>query len=90
MYLPLAYINRFSVLTDLYCSNLRLDCEPEILLEMISDPNWGTAKYSGPNKEKYDTTYNEFNRNFFAMNRVSASFAVAAFTGIWKNHKIVY
>lgn len=90
MYLPLAYINRFSELTDLYCSNLRADCEPEMLLEMVSDPNWGTAEYSGPNKEKYYLTYNEFDRNFFGMNHVSACFAVAAFVGIWKTHKIVY
>lgn len=90
VYLPLAYINRFSVLTDLYCSNLRADCEPEVLLEMVSDSGWGTDEYSGPNREKYNLTFNEFHKNFFAMNHISSCFAAAAFAGIWKNHKIVY
>lgn len=90
MYLPLAYVNRFGVLTDLYCSELRADCEPEVLLEMVSDPEWGTDEYSGPNKEKYILMFNEFKRNFIMMNHVSACYAVAAFVGIWKKHKIVY
>ena len=37
MYLPLAYVDRYSVLTDLYCSEEYSDCEPEVLLDMISD-----------------------------------------------------
>lgn len=53
MYLPLAYVERYSVLTDLYCSEEYSDCKPEVLLDMISDKNWGTEFYSGPNKERY-------------------------------------
>ena len=89
-YLPLAYINRFSVLTDLYCSELRSDCEPEMLLEMVSDSNWGTEEYAGPNKEKFDLMYQELKENFFMMHRIGACYAAAAFVGIWQNHKIVY
>lgn len=40
MYLPLAYVNRYSDLTELYCSKEYSNCEPEVLLDMISDTNW--------------------------------------------------
>lgn len=90
MYLPLAYVNRYSYLTDLYCSKEYSDCEPDILLEMISDTNWGTELYSGPNKEKYFNTLDMFHQNFFEMHIVSACFAVAGFVGIWKYNKVVY
>ena len=40
MYLPLAYINRYSLLTELYCDEEHLNCNPEMLIEMISDDNW--------------------------------------------------
>lgn len=53
MYLPLEYVKRYSILTELYCSEERCACEPETLLDMISDKNWGTEEYSGPNKDKY-------------------------------------
>lgn len=90
MYLPLAYVNHYNDLTDLYCSKEYCDCEPEILLDMISDTNWGTNHYSGPNKERYFFTFNMFNNNFFEMHIVSDCFAVAGFVGIWKYNKIVY
>lgn len=90
MYLPLAYINRYSDLTDLYCSKEYSDCEPEVLLEMISDANWGTDIYSGPNKERYFYTYNMMDNNFFIMHKISACFAAAGFAGIWKYNKVVY
>lgn len=90
MYLPLEYVNHYSVLTDLYCSEEYSDCEPEVLLEMIADTNWGTDLYSGPNKERYNFTYKMFDNNFFAMHTISACFAVAGFAGIWKYNKIVY
>ena len=53
MYLPLEYVKRYSVLTELYCSEEYINCEPEVLLEMIADADWGTSNYSGPNKERY-------------------------------------
>lgn len=90
MYLPLAYVERYSVLTDLYCSEEYSDCEPEVLLEMISDEDWGKDSYSGANKEKYMFTYNMMDRNFFSMHGLSACFAVAGFVGIWKFNKEVY
>lgn len=90
MYLPLGYVNRYSVLTDLYCDEEHCDCEPEMLIEMISDTNWGTDEYSGPNKERYTYTYNMFGNNYFSMHTVSACFAAAGFTGIWKYNKTVY
>lgn len=90
MYMPLAYVNRYSDLTELYCSKEYSDCEPEVLLEMISDTNWGIDLYSGPNKERYYFTLNMFNNNFFGMHTVSACFAVAGFIGIWKYNKVVY
>ena len=90
MYLPLAYVNRYSDLTQLYCSKEYSDCEPEVLLEMISDTNWGTDLYSGPNKERYIYTYNMMDNNFFIMHKISACFAVAGFSGIWKYNKVVY
>lgn len=90
MYLPLAYIERYSVLTELYCSQERCDCEPEILLDMISDKYWGTEKYSGLNKEKYFSTFDMMNKNFWGMHIISACFAVAGFSGIWKYNKVVY
>ena len=37
MYLPLEYVKRYSVLTELYCSEEYINCEPEVLLEMIAD-----------------------------------------------------
>ena len=40
MYLPLAYINRYSLLTELYCDEEHLNCNPEMLIEMTSDDNW--------------------------------------------------
>ena len=33
MYLPLEYVKRYSVLTELYCSEEYINCEPEVLLE---------------------------------------------------------
>lgn len=57
MYLPLEYVKRYSVLTELYCSEEYINCEPEVLLEMIADADWGTSNYSGPNKERYIHTY---------------------------------
>lgn len=90
MYLPLGYVKRFDKLTDLYCSKERCDCEPEVLLDMISDENWGKDNYKGPNREKYGYIYNEFSGNFFEMHEVSACFAAAGFCGIWKYNKIVY
>lgn len=65
MYLPLAYINRYSLLTELYCDEEHLNCNPEMLIEMISDDNWGTDLYSGPNRERYMNLYNMFDRKFF-------------------------
>lgn len=90
MYLPLGYIERYSILTDIYCDEDHCDCEPEMLLEMISDKEWGTELYSGPNKGRYDYTYNMFGNNYIYMHIASACFAVAGFTGVWKYNKIVY
>ena len=90
MYLPLAYVERYSILTELYCNQERCDCEPEILLDMISDEQWGTDKYSGPNKNNYFSTYDMMDNNFFVMHVLSACFAVAGFAGIWKYNKVVY
>lgn len=90
MYLPLAYVDRYSVLTELYCSEEYSDCEPEVLLDMISDKNWGEDYYSGPNKERYFYTYNMMGDNFFTMHKISACFAVAGFAGVWKYNKMVY
>ena len=90
MYLPLAYVKRYSELTDWYCSEERSDCTPEELLEMISDPNWGSSNYSGIKKDTYLSVYNAFNQNYFGMHTVSACYAVAGFVGIWKYNKIVY
>lgn len=78
MYLPLEYVKRYSVLTELYCSEEYINCEPEVLLEMIADADWGTSNYSGPNKERYIHTYNMFDNNYFAMHIISACFAVSA------------
>ncbi len=64
MYLPLEYVKRYSVLTELYCSEEYINCEPEVLLEMIADADWGTSNYSGPNKERYIHTINEQISNF--------------------------
>ena len=77
MYLPLAYINRYSLLTELYCDEEHLNCNPEMLIEMISDDNWGTDLYSGPNRERYMNLYNMFDRKFFSMHAVSACCAAA-------------
>ena len=77
MYLPLEYVKRYSVLTELYCSEEYINCEPEVLLEMIADADWGTSNYSGPNKERYIHTYNMFDNNYFAMHIISACFATA-------------
>lgn len=90
MYLPLAYINRYSLLTELYCDEEHLNCNPEMLIEMTSDDNWGTDLYSGPNRERYMNLYNMFDRKFFSMHAVSACCAAAGFTGVWKNNKMVY
>lgn len=90
MYLPLEYVKRYSVLTELYCSEEYINCEPEVLLEMIADADWGTSNYSGPNKERYIHTYNMFDKNYFAMHTISACFATAGFAGVWKYNKIVY
>lgn len=90
MYLPLEYVKRYSVLTELYCSEEYINCEPEVLLEMIADADWGTSNYSGPNKEGYIHTYNMFDNNYFAMHTISACFATAGFAGVWKYNKIVY
>ena len=90
MYLPLEYVKRYSVLTELYCSEEYINCEPEVLLEMIADADWGTSNYSGPNKERYIHTYNMFDNNYFAMHIISACFATAGFAGVWKYNKIVY
>lgn len=90
MYLPLAYVKRYNELCDLYCSNEFSDCEPEVLLEMIADENWGNEKYSGPNKNRYFYTFNRMNKNFFTMHSLSACFAVAGFVGLWKYNKVAY
>ena len=90
MYLPLEYVKRYSVLTELYCSEEYINCEPEVLLEMIADADWGTSNYSGPNKERYIHTYNMFDNNYFAMHIISACFATAGFAGVWKYNKIIY
>lgn len=90
MYLPLAYVERYSELTELYCSESHCDCEPEELLEMVSDPNWGRSDYSGINREKYLLIYNIFGQNYIEMHIASVCFAVAGFVGIWKYNKIVY
>lgn len=90
MYLPLAYIDRYSSLTELYCDKEHCNCNPEMLIEMISDDNWGKALYSGPNKESYMKLYNTFDRNFFSMHAISACYAAAGFTSVWKNNKIVF
>ena len=90
MYLPLGYVHRFSELTDLYCSEKRCNCDPDVLIDMISDLNWGKDTYTGPNKEKYFYTYNMFQRNYLEMHIASSSFAAAGFTGVWKYNKVVY
>lgn len=90
MYLPLAYVDRYSVLTDLYCSKEYSDCEPEVLLDMISDENWGTDLYSGPNMERYLFTFNMMDNKFLNMHKLSACFAAAGFAGVWKYNKVVY
>ena len=46
MYLPLEYMKHYSVLTELYCSKEYSNCEPEVLLEMIADADWGNSNYS--------------------------------------------
>ena len=88
MYLPLEYVKRYSVLTELYCSEEYINCEPEVLLEMIADADWGTSNYSGPNKERYIHTYNMFDNNYFAMHIISACFATAGFAGVWKYNDV--
>lgn len=90
MYLPLAYVEKYSILTDLYCSKEYSDCEPQILLEMISDNRWGYSDYEGPNKERYSYTLEMMRNKYFAMHRISACFAVAGFSGVWKYNKVVY
>lgn len=40
-YLPLAYVERYENLTDIYCSKGHFDCEPDVLLDMIADEKWG-------------------------------------------------
>ena len=90
MYLPLAYVNRYSLLTDLYCDEEHFNCTPEELIEMISDDNWGTEFYSGVNRDRYMGLYNMFEKSFFPMHEASACLAVAGFTDIWKRNKIVY
>lgn len=90
MYLPLEYVERYSILTELYCSEERCACEPETLLDMIADKNWGTEEYSGPNKDKYFFTYEMLKSNFFIMHAISACFAVAGFSGTWKYNKMAY
>ena len=90
MYLPLAYVEKYSILTSLYCSKEYSDCEPQMLLEMISDIKWGYSDYEGPNKERYFFTFKMMGNNYFAMRRISACFAVAGFSGVWKYNKIVY
>ena len=67
MYLPLAYVNRYSLLTDLYCDEEHFNCTPEELIEMISDDNWGTEFYSGVNRDRYMGLYNMFEKSFFPM-----------------------
>lgn len=89
-YLPLAYIERFIDLMNTYCGSDRIDCEPEILLEMIANPHWGYAEYDGPKIDKYKKVFTEFEHNFFAMHVVSSCFAATGFIGVWKKHKKVY
>lgn len=90
MYLPLAYVEKYSILTNLYCSKEYSDCEPKMLLEMISDNKWGYSDYEGPNKERYSFTFEMMGRDYFGMHRIAACFAAAGFSGIWKYNKIVY
>lgn len=45
MYLPLEYVKRYSVLTELYCSEEYINCEPEVLLEMITSLDKGTQPF---------------------------------------------
>ena len=89
-YLPLAYIERYERLTHFYCSKNRCNCEPEVLLDMIADENWGTDNYTGPNPEAYDLTFNMMGKNYFEMFAVNSCFAIAGFSGIWKYNKTVY
>ena len=46
MYLPLEYVKRYSVLTELYCSEEYINCEPEVLLEMIADADWRSEEHT--------------------------------------------
>ena len=89
-YLPLAYMERYGSLTDLYCSEERCDCEPEVLIDMISDDNWGTSEYAGPNKKGYDLTFDMMDNEFLIMHSIVPCFAIAGFSGIWKYNKTVY
>lgn len=75
MYLPLEYMKHYSVLTELYCSKEYSNCEPEVLLEMIADADWGNSNYSGPNKERYIHTYNmcEMKNKHNTMNSASSA-----------------
>lgn len=90
MYLPLAYVNHYSLLTDVYCDEEHCNCTPEVLIEMISDDNWGTDLYSGTNRDRYMNLYNMCDKKFFSMHAISACYAAAGFTGIWKCNKMVY
>ena len=89
-YLPLAYMEKYESLTNLYCSDERCNCGPEILLDMIADDNWGTSDYAGPNKKGYDLTFDMISKNFWIMQITNPCFAIAGFAGVWKYNKTVY
>lgn len=89
-YLPLAYMEHYGSLTDLYCSGERCNCAPETLLDMISDDNWGESSYTGINKKGYDLTFEMMGNNFFAMHQLVPYLAIAGFAGVWKYNKTVY
>lgn len=89
-YLPLAYVERYENLTDIYCSKGHFDCEPDVLLDMIADEKWGESDYSGPNIQGYKLMFETAKNNFLMMHKASPGFAVAGFSGIWKYNKTVY
>ncbi len=78
-YLPLAYVERYENLTDIYCSKGHFDCEPDVLLDMIADEKWGESDYSGPNIQGYKLMFETAKNNFLMMHKASPCFAVAGF-----------
>lgn len=90
MYLPLEYVKRYSVLTELYCSEEYINCEPEVLLEMIADADWGTSNYSGPNKERYIHTYNMFDNNYDVGVKTINKFNPIPYSTLKNSYFVVY